>query len=358
MGRKGVIQFLSVLHNSDAWEDVAVPYCHTTVEVTLDEIKSHIEFEPYLEVGCGARVACIGSLYVQDKGVVPGMVLEMINNEQVSDKAFEEIIELLSGKTTMHLVLRETFEEVQLDLQKFGSTRNRRRTSSATWRRKSIDTCNAGETPSCSSSLSGGTDSPPGPLPGGGKGDDFEPHPVIDRWPRRLQSDEYLVIFTSRPLGIRVRQDWEEKNAVVWKVHGDFAKKAGVERGSMIYTINEENVSGKKHVEILRLLTESPLPLRIIFWRTLMIDQPRNFSIQNLNQRGEFGPLTPRTPGATPRKLFPMRSPSVSPRRRSSFGQYASMNPLRHDFPDPDIRNFNYSVQTNVTSRQRHRFVA
>merc|ERR1719232_252785 len=101
----------------------------------------------------------------------------MINNEQVSDKAFEEIIELLSGKTTMHLVLRETFEEVQLDLQKFGST-SRRRTSSATWRRKSIDTCNAGETPSCSSSLSGGTDSPPGPLPGGGKGNekpDFEP---------------------------------------------------------------------------------------------------------------------------------------------------------------------------------------
>merc|ERR1719336_3132251 len=83
-------------------------------------------------------------------------------------------------------------------------------------------------------------------------------HPVIDLWPRLLQSDEYLVIFHKRPLGIRVRQDWEEKNAVVWKVQGDYAKKAGVERGSMIYTINGENVSGKSHAFILQTLQEAP----------------------------------------------------------------------------------------------------
>lgn len=360
MGRKAVVSWLNVLHESDEIEDRRVPYCHSTVEVLLDVMKPHLEFEPIVD-GRGAKVSCIGSLYIQDKGVVPGMHLEIINDEEVKEKPFDEIEVLLrreiqillNGKALTRLVFRETFEEVLLDLASFGKTdppgavsaTSRTKPAKSSRSRQSSGTYDpALESPSCSSSQSGATESPRQPHvrnPGGGskRGDtgQFELHPVIDCWPRRLQSDEYLVIFTSRPLGIRVRQDWEEKNAVVWKVTGDFAKRAGVERGSMIYTINEENVSGKKHIEILRLLTSSPLPLRIIFWRTLMIDQPRNYSVNNLDQRAlqcldeNTGIHCPPRPSgmssvcSSPRRIFPMRSQAASPRRR----------PTTYTFPSP-----------------------
>jgi hypothetical protein len=96
-------------------------------------------------------------------------------------------------------------------------------------------------------------------------------HPVVDKWPRLLQSDEYMTVFQSRPLGIRVRKDWEGKNAVVWKIKGQHAKAAGVEQGSMVYSINEEPVYGWQHSAIVNKLLQAPLPLNIIFWRTVVI---------------------------------------------------------------------------------------
>lgn len=313
------VEAVSLLHKylgrlEDEAEETGVQftqnrYCETEVRVSVFRWTKHFSLAPLSTADgeTGAEVSTIDSLAIQDAGVIPGMLLVAIDGVDVLGAPYDEIITSLNSTSPATLEFKETFAQVLADIQSFDqrvTTMSPRMHTSRTSQdhpiieKRSMMNAKPSKSTSVSlphlhprvsnmtiedsidveelsSSQSGNSEpiqavKPPSP-------DDNDPHwdrhPVIDNWPRRLQPDECNVIFHKRPLGIRVREDWEEKNAVVWKVEGEYAKKAGVERGSMIYTLNEENVQGLDHKEILKKLRTSQLPLKIIFWRTLMLSE-------------------------------------------------------------------------------------
>jgi len=99
-------------------------------------------------------------------------------------------------------------------------------------------------------------------------------HSVIDLWPQLLQKDEFMAIFHSRPLGIRVIGDCDGRNAMVVRVTGSHAEQSGVKVGCVIYCIDGKVVLRKKHRWIVETLKTCPLPIKIIFILPNEFNQP------------------------------------------------------------------------------------
>jgi len=287
------------LHNS---------YCEHKIQLrTEGDWRLHFAVTPLTQnednVRIGARVQSLHSEQSQDVGLLPGMLLISIDEEIVKNSTFDVILALLD-EPHVYLVFEETWEEIKENIKLYNGIRERAEgISRSGWTdiacassgivdlktaeileknlestestlTAELDKADTATSSSASSSASGKSMSDNNycnlefsrfvnadqitrcPI-----------HPVVDLWPRLLQSDEYMIIFQSRPLGIRVRQDREGKNAVVWKITGHHAKAAGIEWGSMVYSVNEESVYGWQHLDIVDKIRNATLPLKIIFWR-------------------------------------------------------------------------------------------
>jgi len=312
-------RFIILLEQAD---NVHNSYCEHKIEFCIEgDWRSHFALIPLTQDGENVEIgACVQSLHsehTQDAGLLPGMLLVSINDESVENSTFDVILALLD-KPNVLLVFKETFEEVKEDIKFFDGLRDRaeghsqfgKTGNSCAGGGQSVDSTTAvreivkinvdntesmfapkldkSVTATCSSasgkSIADLNSCNPGSLRHSHvkkKSDlvfrtaDQTPrcpiHPVVELWPRLLMSDEYMVVFESRPLGVRVRKDWEGKNAVVWAIEGQHAKAAGIERGSMVYSVNEESVYGWQHLDIVDKLRNATLPLKIIFWRTFVI---------------------------------------------------------------------------------------
>jgi len=285
-------------------------YCDRIIEINIKGgWRSHFELTPVDlnsdNVEFGASVWSLNSDTAQETGLLPGMFLVTIDDENVEFREFNVILSLLE-ETPKHLIFKESSKEVEEDVKYFERVRVREerkiQVGKISTSSNSTTTLNPESdriTKSILSSLTPKSDKAVTATCSSSSGKsmvegvsctsgDREPlvkvslsslakktlcpiHPVVDLWPILLQSDEYLTVFHERPLGIRVREDWEGKNAVVWKIEGEHAKATGVERGSIIYSINGELVYGWKHSSIIDKLKSTPLPLKIIFWRTFVI---------------------------------------------------------------------------------------
>jgi len=289
-------------------EDFHNSYCEHKIEVCIEgDWRSHFALIPLTQnkenVEIGASVQSLHSELSQDAGLLPGMLLVSVNEEIVKNSTFDVILALLDeSHVHLHLVFKETSEEIKEDIKFFNEIRARAEGNCQFGRTGiscaasgiadettgDIITKNLGNTESVhspkldeavaatSSSASGKSDYS-SCIVESSRSTTAEQtsicpiHPVVDLWPRLLQSDEYMIIFQSRPLGVNVRKDREGNNAVVWKIQGQHAKAAGMEWGSMIYSVNEETVYGWKHLDIVDKLRNATLPLKIIFWRTIVI---------------------------------------------------------------------------------------
>lgn len=75
----------------------------------------------------------------------------------------------------------------------------------------------------------------------------------------------YVCAFTAKPLGFTVIQDREENNAKVSKINTRAAQNLGVLIGSYVVGVNNVNVFGKKHKQIIAEINKASFPINIKF---------------------------------------------------------------------------------------------
>lgn len=75
----------------------------------------------------------------------------------------------------------------------------------------------------------------------------------------------YVCSFTAKPLGFTVIQDREENNAKVSKINTRAAQNLGVLIGSYVVGVNNVNVFGKKHKQIIAEINKASFPINIKF---------------------------------------------------------------------------------------------
>jgi len=78
---------------------------------------------------------------------------------------------------------------------------------------------------------------------------------------------EYTIAFQSKPLGFTVVQDREGNNAKVSKINKKKAVDAGVKIGSYVTAVNNVNVFGSEHREIISTINEADFPIILKFRR-------------------------------------------------------------------------------------------
>lgn len=79
---------------------------------------------------------------------------------------------------------------------------------------------------------------------------------------------EYAITFQTRPLGFTVTQDGDENNAKVSKINTGTAIALGVHIGSHVIGVNDQDVFGMKHQQIVTLINKAGFPITIRFRKT------------------------------------------------------------------------------------------
>jgi len=79
---------------------------------------------------------------------------------------------------------------------------------------------------------------------------------------------EYAITFQTKPLGFTVTQDRDENNAKVSKINTGTAIALGVHIGSHVISVNDQDVFGMKHHEIITLINKAGFPITIKFRQT------------------------------------------------------------------------------------------
>jgi len=92
--------------------------------------------------------------------------------------------------------------------------------------------------------------------------------------------DEYTITFLAKPLGFTVVPDQEDRNAKVSKVNTKESVNLGVKVASHIVEVNDQDVFGLKHQEILSVINKKDaFPLEITFRRPpklLLVSSPKS----------------------------------------------------------------------------------
>merc|ERR1719373_104930 len=97
----------------------------------------------------------------------------------------------------------------------------------------------------------------------------------------------YVCAFTAKPLGFTVIQDREENNAKVSKINTRAAQNLGVLIGSYVVGVNNVNVFGKKHKQIIAEINKASFPINIKFRHppALLMLAPRQRRRKKSNKR-------------------------------------------------------------------------
>jgi len=76
---------------------------------------------------------------------------------------------------------------------------------------------------------------------------------------------EYTITFQGKPLGFTVVPDNELKNARVSKVNLQNTAKKGLKIGSYVTSVNDTNLFGLQHNDIIETINKSRFPIRLKF---------------------------------------------------------------------------------------------
>eukprot|EP01084_Bolivina_argentea_P148689 259915_1 len=105
---------------------------------------------------------------------------------------------------------------------------------------------------------------------------DHIPNPITDLILLYLKDGVYAILYTNRPLGFSVIMDVNGNNAIIATIQDTNNYKSGMKIASRIIAINNQNVSGVTHKDILTALFLTKLPFYIIFQKrprtTLMME--------------------------------------------------------------------------------------
>jgi len=81
------------------------------------------------------------------------------------------------------------------------------------------------------------------------------------------QGREYVITFPDKPLGFTVVEDGDCKNAKVSKIDCERAVALGVKIGSQVVAVNDLDVFGMKHQQIINIINRAGFPIKLRFRR-------------------------------------------------------------------------------------------
>jgi len=76
---------------------------------------------------------------------------------------------------------------------------------------------------------------------------------------------EYVITFPSKPLGFTVVEDGDVKNAKVSKIDCERAANFGVKIGSHIVSVNDLDIFGMEHKQIIEIINKAGFPVKLGF---------------------------------------------------------------------------------------------
>lgn len=91
------------------------------------------------------------------------------------------------------------------------------------------------------------------------------------------ESQQYTIKWEAKPLGFSIVMDTTGRNAYVSSIQKQENLKKGLKLAAQIVKINDENAKGLKHAQILSLIKNAQLPMRLTF-------QPRSFASNNTSE--------------------------------------------------------------------------